>query len=62
MIILLAGIIVFLGIHSVRMVAPNIRQNFIESRGEGPWKGLYSVIAIAGFVLLVWGYAVAREK
>jgi uncharacterized membrane protein len=29
--------------------------------GELPWKGVYSLIAIAGFVLIVWGYGLARE-
>jgi uncharacterized membrane protein len=28
--------------------------------GEGPWKGIYSLISIAGFVLLIWGFAEAR--
>jgi uncharacterized membrane protein len=30
--------------------------------GEWPWKGLYSVLAIAAFVLIVWGYGLARQQ
>ena len=60
MIWLLAGLIVFLGIHSVRLVAPGFRDSMVAARGEQTWKGVYSVIAIAGFVLLVWGYGQAR--
>ncbi|TCD13414.1 NnrU family protein [Oricola cellulosilytica] len=60
MIWLVLGLVVFLGIHSVRMVAPGFRERVIASRGEGVWKGVYSVAAIAGFILLVWGYGQAR--
>ena len=28
--------------------------------GEGAWKGVYSVVSVAGFALLVWGYGQAR--
>ena len=58
MIWLVAGLIVFLGIHSVRMVAPDFRDGVIADRGEGFWKGLYSVVSLLGFVLLIWGFGV----
>jgi uncharacterized membrane protein len=29
--------------------------------GEGAFKGLYSVLSLLGFVLLVWGFGIARE-
>lgn len=60
MIWLIAGLILFLGIHSVRIVAPGFRDGVIAARGENAWKGIYTVVAIAGFVLIVWGYAQAR--
>src|SRR5204863_342282 len=34
----------------------------VARRGEGPWKGLYTVVSIAGFVLLIVGYGAARES
>jgi uncharacterized membrane protein len=30
--------------------------------GEGAWKGIYSLLSIAGFVLLIWGYGQARNE
>jgi uncharacterized membrane protein len=60
MLVLILGIIVFLGIHSVRIVAPEWRLAKIEQWGEGRWKALYSLISLIGFVLVVWGYGMAR--
>jgi len=62
MLYLIIGLVVFLGIHSVELVSPTFRSNTIARIGEGPWKGLYSVLSIAGFVLLVWGYGMARQQ
>jgi len=62
MIYFLLGLIVFLGVHSISIVAPNWRDAMLARMGEGAWKGLYSVIAIVGFVLLVWGYGQARME
>lgn len=60
MLIMILGIIVFLGIHSVRIVVPEWRLAKMEQWGENTWKGLYSVVSLVGFVLLVWGYGMAR--
>lgn len=60
MLVMIIGIIVFLGIHSVRIVAPRWRLAKMEQWGEGKWKGLYSVVSIVGLALLVWGFGMAR--
>jgi uncharacterized membrane protein len=60
MLALIAGLIVFLGVHSARIAFEPQRAAFIARRGEGAWKGLYSLLSLAGFVLLVWGYGQAR--
>ena len=60
MTVLIIGLIVFLGAHSVRIVAPGWRDRRIAAMGQGPWRGLYSLVSIVGFVLLVWGYGLAR--
>jgi uncharacterized membrane protein len=60
MLVLILGLIVFLGIHSVRIVAPGFRERQIAAGGEGRWKGIYSVVALIGLVLIVWGYSMAR--
>lgn len=61
MIWLIVGLVLFLGIHSVRIVAPDYRQAQIEARGLNAWKGVYSLVSIIGFVILVWGYGIARQ-
>ena len=58
--LLILGLIVFLGAHSLRIFADSWRSAQIARMGEGPWKGLYSLVSIAGFVLLIWGYGRAR--
>jgi uncharacterized membrane protein len=59
---LILGLVVFLAIHSTRIVAEGPRQAFIAQRGEKAWKGLYTVVSLAGFALLVWGYGQARQQ
>jgi uncharacterized membrane protein len=61
MALLLIGLVLFLGIHSVSIVAEGWRQRTMRSIGMGPWKGLYALISLAGFVLIVYGYAAARQ-
>ncbi len=58
---LILGLVVFLGTHSVRIFAEDWRVRTIARMGQNPWKGIYSLISIAGFVLLVWGYGQARQ-
>jgi uncharacterized membrane protein len=58
---LIFGLILFLGIHSVRIVANDWRTRTIARVGEQSFKGIYSVISLIGFVLIVWGFGVARE-
>lgn len=60
MIYLVAGLVLFLGSHSVRIFADDWRAAQVARLGERKWKGLYSAVALAGFVLLVWGYGQAR--
>ncbi|HXQ32299.1 MAG TPA: NnrU family protein [Steroidobacteraceae bacterium] len=62
MLLLVAGLLVFLGTHSLSIAAPGVRARLVGRMGEGPWKGLYSVVSLAAFVLLVAGFASARES
>jgi uncharacterized membrane protein len=54
------GLVVFLGAHSVRIFAEGMRNRTIARMGFNAWKGLYSVVSLAGFVLLVQGYGSVR--
>ena len=60
--VLILGLILFLGVHSVRIVADGWRGAVIARIGEGPWKLAYTLLAIAGFALVVWGYGLARQQ
>ena len=62
MILLVFGLVLFLGIHSVRIAADALRSRFIAARGLGAWKGVYSLAAIAGFVLICIGFGEARQQ
>ncbi|HSW08819.1 NnrU family protein [Aquabacterium sp.] len=59
---LILGLLLFLGMHSARIVADGPRSRFIAQRGAGAWKGLYTLASLAGFVLIVWGYGQARQQ
>jgi len=58
---LILGLVVFLGVHSVRIVAEDWRTGVRARMGENAYKGVYSLLSLAGFALIVWGFGVARE-
>ena len=58
--LLVLGLVLFLGVHSVRIAAPAWADAKKASMGEGAWKGVYSIVSVIGFVLIVWGYGEAR--
>lgn len=60
MLLLIIGLVLFLGIHSVSIVAEGWRDSTMQRVGEGAWKGIYSLVSLAGFGLIVWGYGEAR--
>ena len=57
---LVTGLVIFFGLHSVRILAPGWRDNMVARLGAVPWKGLYSIGSLVGFVMIVGGYAAAR--
>ena len=57
---LILGLLIFLGLHSVRIVAEDWRGRTINRLGPARWKGLYTLLSLVGFALLVWGYGQAR--
>lgn len=59
---LVSGLLIFLGAHSIGFLAPSWRADRVARLGEYPWKGLYSVVSIVGFVLICHGFSLAREQ
>jgi len=62
MTVLIVGLLLFLGVHSVRSVADGFRSAQIARLGANAWKGVYSVASIAGLALIVWGFGLARQQ
>jgi uncharacterized membrane protein len=62
MTMLILGLLVFLGVHSVRMVGEGPRTQWRARLGEGGYKGLYSVVSLVGLLLIIWGYGAARQQ
>ena len=62
MVLLVLGIALFLGVHSISIVAPEWRGAQIAQRGEPVWKGFYAVVSLASFGLLIYGYGLARQS
>ena len=60
MTLLIAGLIVFLGAHSLRIFADDWRGAQIARYGLMTYKGAYSVVSAIGLVLIVLGYGAAR--
>lgn len=62
MAILILGLVLFLGVHSVRIVADDWRGAMRARLGEARWKAFYSLLSLAGLVLIVWGFGMARQQ
>ena len=60
MTVLVLGLIIFFAPHTFTMFR-GARASLVDRLGEGPYKGLYSVIALVGLVVLIMGYADAPK-
>ena len=58
--VLIAGLVLFLGVHSVAIVAPAARARARARLGEGTWKGIYTLVSMLGFGLILYGFHLAR--
>jgi len=58
---LVLGLAIFFGAHSVRIFAEDWRARQIARLGPYGWKGIYAVVSLIGFGLMVWGYGLARQ-
>ncbi|MBL8328023.1 MAG: NnrU family protein [Rubrivivax sp.] len=62
MTMLILGLILFLGVHSVRIVGEGWRSQQIARLGANGWKGAYTLVSAAGLALIIWGYGLARQE
>jgi uncharacterized membrane protein len=60
MALLIAGLLLFLGMHFTGILADDWRQTMIRKMGPGSWKLLYSAVSVAGLILIIIGYGAAR--
>ena len=59
---LIAGLLLFLGVHSIAIVAPAWRDGMAARLGDASWKAIYALVSVIGFVMLVHGYGLARAE
>ncbi len=57
---LILGLVLFLGVHALRIFAEGTREKLIGSMGPFVYKAFYSIVSIIGLLLIVSGYAAAR--
>jgi len=59
--VLILGLVLFLGVHSVAIVSTGLRERALAQIGDGAWKGLYSTVSLVGFALIIYGFGLARQ-
>ena len=62
MVVLVLGLVLFFAVHSVSIANEAWRDRMVAKHGERVWQGVYAVLAVVGFVLIVWGYGLARQE
>ncbi|MFB9869569.1 NnrU family protein [Vreelandella sulfidaeris] len=60
MMIMIIGLLVFLGVHSVRIGAERWRQQQIASLGHTVWKAAFSAISVVGLAIAIYGFGQMR--
>ncbi len=61
MLVLIAGIVLFLGAHLFTTLR-GARAVAIDRLGPGGFKGVYSLVALVGFGLICWGFHLYRAE
>ena len=61
MVYLILGLVLFLSVHSVRIVAEGWRTQTLKRLGNRTYKGIYIILSLLGLGLIVWGFGLARE-
>jgi len=59
--LLIIGLLLFFAAHSVSIVNVSWRDRVAARLGVMTWQGLYALVALAGLVLIIWGYGLAQQ-
>ena len=59
---LIFGLCIFLGVHSLRIVANGWRNRMRALVGESVWRAGFGALSVLGLLLIVWGYSLARQN
>jgi uncharacterized membrane protein len=62
MAVLILGLIIFIGVHLIRVVAAGWRDAQIARFGIMSWRIAFGLLSISGIVVTVYGYALARRS
>lgn len=62
MTLLIVGLLIFLGVHSLRIFADDWRARQRKRLGNAGWKGLVAAVSLMGFVLICYGFGLARQQ
>ena len=57
---LVLGLVIFIGVHSIRIISDDFRTRQIEKVGLRTWRAMYAAVSLVGLVLIVAGYGAAR--
>ena len=60
--VLIAGLAIFFAVHSVSIVNEPWRDAMVARLGPMAWRGIYSLAALLGLALIIWGYGLARQQ
>lgn len=60
LLILVVGLVLFLGMHATRIPNDQRRSGMIARLGKNKYRTIYTVVSIVGLVLIVYGYGQAR--
>lgn len=60
MTLLVIGIVIFIGVHVLAMVLRGPRDRLMARLGEGPYKGIFSLVSAVGLALMIYGFYTTR--
>ncbi|MFM2282234.1 MAG: hypothetical protein RLZZ444_4465 [Pseudomonadota bacterium] len=62
MALFVAGLILFIGLHLMRVLAPELRENLIARFGKTAFRAVHGILSIVFLALLAYGFGEARQE